>query len=62
MWNSSTGVNNACIAANKGAEEWKCIFAQYTYPHIVTPTFVAEGGYDSCVRLSVCLSATPMQT
>jgi len=27
MWNSSTGVNDACIAANT-AEPWKCIFAQ----------------------------------
>ena len=32
MWNSSTGVNDACIAANnKGGSAWKCIFAQYTY-------------------------------
>eukprot|EP00040_Diaphanoeca_grandis_P028198 m.162258 g.162258 ORF g.162258 m.162258 type:complete len:518 (-) comp31270_c0_seq1:36-1589(-) len=47
MWNSSTGVNDACVAANAGDEGWRCIFAQYTYPHITTPTFVAEGAYDS---------------
>lgn len=29
MWNSSTGVNDACITANGEGEEWKCIFAQY---------------------------------
>ena len=46
MWNSSTGVNDACIAASVG-QEWRCIFAQYTYPHIATPTFIAEGAYDS---------------
>lgn len=71
MWNSSTGVNDACVAANPGVE-WRCIFAQvrqpppaaaspsgsslsrcgrpaaqYTFPHITTPTFIAEGGYDS---------------
>jgi len=47
MWNSSTGVNDACIAANPGDQAWRCIFAQYTYPHITTPTFIAEGAYDS---------------
>eukprot|EP00729_Bicosta_minor_P000484 gene484-29709_t len=31
MWNSSTGVNDACITANGEGEEWKCIFAQYAY-------------------------------
>ena len=46
MWNSSTGVNDACIAASVG-QEWRCIFAQYTYSHIATPTFIAEGAYDS---------------
>ena len=54
MWNSSTGVNDACVA-NNAAEAWRCIFAQYTYPHIATPTFVAEGGYDSCVSPPPCL-------
>ena len=40
------GVNDACISAN-AAEPWRCIFAQYTLPHIKTPFFVAEGAYDS---------------
>jgi hypothetical protein len=47
MWNSSAGVNDACIAAHPGQDAWRCIFAQYTFPHISTPTFIAEGGYDS---------------
>lgn len=46
MWNSTTGVNDACIAANS-VEPWKCIFAQYTLPHIAADFFVAEGAYDS---------------
>ena len=28
-------------------EQWRCIFAQYTIPHIGTPLFVTEGRYDS---------------
>jgi len=47
MWNASTGVNDRCIASYQQQEHWRCIFAQYTYPHIVTPTFIAEGAYDS---------------
>jgi hypothetical protein len=47
MWNSTTGVNDDCIAATPPSDQWRCIFAQYTYPHIKTPTFIAEGAYDS---------------
>ena len=35
----SQGVNDACIAANGGGDEWKCIFAEHTSPHIKTPIF-----------------------
>ena len=44
--NSTSGVNDACIAANAGSE-WKCIFAEHTSPHIVTPIFPLQGEYDS---------------
>ena len=35
----SQWVNDACIAANGGGDEWKCIFAEHTSPHIKTPIF-----------------------
>jgi hypothetical protein len=44
--NSTSGVNDACIAANSG-NEWKCIFAEHTAPHIQTPIFPLQGEYDS---------------
>eukprot|EP00040_Diaphanoeca_grandis_P032659 m.198465 g.198465 ORF g.198465 m.198465 type:complete len:410 (-) comp32695_c3_seq1:82-1311(-) len=44
--NSTSGVNDACIAANVGME-WKCIFAEHTSPHIKTPIFPLQGEYDS---------------
>ena len=53
--NSTSGVNDACIAANAGSE-WKCIFAEHTSPHIVTPIFPLQGEYDSWreCRLKPC--------
>jgi len=45
-WNSTNGVNQACIDDNQG-QEWKCIFAPYTYPYIQTPLFVVQAKYDS---------------
>ena len=45
-FNSTSGVNNACIAANPGVE-WKCYFAEHTAPHLKTPIFPLQGEYDS---------------
>ena len=47
LWNSSSGVNDACIKGNPG-REWRCIFAQYTWPYITSRFFVMEGMYDRC--------------
>lgn len=46
LFNSSSGVNDACIAANPGLE-WKCYFAEHTSPHIKTPIFPLQAEYDS---------------
>jgi len=46
VFNSTSGVNQACIAANPGLE-WKCIFAEHTSPHIKTPIFPLQAEYDS---------------
>jgi len=46
--NSGPGVNQRCIQANAAAgEQWKCIFAEHTSPHIETPIFPLQGAYDS---------------
>jgi len=29
-------------------EQWRCIFAQYTAPFIVTPLFVLNSRFDAC--------------
>ena len=46
VWNSSAGVNAACIAAHRGADAWKCMMAQYTLPYIKTPIYANEGLFD----------------
>ena len=34
--NSTHGVNDACIAAQKPGDEWKCNFAEEAYAHTGT--------------------------
>ena len=47
------GVNDACVRANP-ADAWKCMFAQYTLPHITSPIFVENR---SLQPLLLCRSA-----
>jgi len=47
MFNSSGGANDACVNSYPEAEQWKCFFAQYTYPHIKSPLFVWNSRFDS---------------
>jgi len=42
---AKSALNQACIADNWGAD-WKCTFAEYTLPYVVTPTFVLNSQYD----------------
>jgi hypothetical protein len=44
--NSTSGVNDACIAAHPGTES-QCMFAEHTAPHIQTPIFPLQSAYDS---------------
>jgi hypothetical protein len=46
LFNSSGGVNAACIAAHPGNKS-DCIFAANTLPHIRTPIFVLQSAFDS---------------
>jgi len=46
--NATSGVNQACIQAHEATQDtWKCFFAQWTSPHITTPTFPLQSVYDS---------------
>eukprot|EP01012_Entosiphon_sulcatum_P023990 TRINITY_DN2914_c0_g1_i1.p1 TRINITY_DN2914_c0_g1~~TRINITY_DN2914_c0_g1_i1.p1 ORF type:complete len:389 (+),score=58.84 TRINITY_DN2914_c0_g1_i1:27-1169(+) len=46
--NSSSGVNQQCISAHSSTkDEWMCMFAEHTAPHIKTPTFPLQSVYDS---------------
>jgi len=44
--NASSGVDQDCIAANKGKED-NCFFAEHTAPHVKTPFFALQAEYDS---------------
>ena len=56
--NSTSGVNDACIAGNAGSE-WKCIFAEHTSPFITTPIFPLQGEYDSYASAPRLRHASP---
>ena len=44
----------ACLASFAPAgEQWRCIFAQYMTPFIVTPLFVLNSRFDQC-QLAGC--------
>jgi len=46
--NSTSGLNSRCINAYVSTDSaWRCIFAQYTSPFIVTPIFPLQSEYDS---------------
>eukprot|EP01064_Diplonema_japonicum_P028022 TRINITY_DN421_c1_g1_i4.p1 TRINITY_DN421_c1_g1~~TRINITY_DN421_c1_g1_i4.p1 ORF type:complete len:449 (+),score=126.40 TRINITY_DN421_c1_g1_i4:34-1380(+) len=64
--NSTHGVNDACIAAYPADEQWKCNFAQYTYPHIQAPFLALNSGYDSwqtgCIYAAKLVPGFPNQT
>jgi len=48
MWNStlSGGTNLACLKAQRHADAWKCLMAQYVVPHIKTPYFLMNSAVD----------------
>jgi hypothetical protein len=39
-------VNAACVAATPAAERYRCFMAQYTYPHVRTPTYMLNSKWD----------------
>merc|ERR1712151_899055 len=49
MQNSSSGVNQACLAsyASSLSESWRCIFANESYAHSKTPMFPLNSALDS---------------
>lgn len=50
MQNSSGGVNPHCAAAMAAADPanaWRCIFANYSYAHTMTPMFPLQSSLDS---------------
>ena len=49
MQNASGGVNQACIASFMAspAEQWRCIFANYSYAHTQTPMFPLQSSLDA---------------
>jgi hypothetical protein len=46
MQNTSGGVDASCIESTAPENQWICFFAQYALPHISTPMFVVNSGYD----------------
>ena len=48
LMNSTSGVNAACAAAHRHhAEEWRCIFANESWSHSATPTFLLNSAIDA---------------
>eukprot|EP01046_Picozoa_sp_COSAG06_P046471 COSAG06_NODE_6585_length_2867_cov_1.705564_2_plen_586_part_00 len=50
--NASSGVDQSCIAAQATKDNWwKCFFAEHTLPHVSTPLFILNSGYDPVSQL-----------
>ena len=47
MQNSTSGVNAGCIASLPKAEQWRCIFANYSYAHTQAPIFPMNSAIDA---------------
>ena len=47
MQNSTGGVNAKCIASLPRAEQWRCIFANYSYAHVESPIFPLNSAIDA---------------
>ena len=47
MQNSTGGVNAKCIASLPQAEQWRCIFANYSYAHVESPIFPLNSAIDA---------------
>lgn len=46
LQNTTLHTNQQCIDAS-GTDAWQCFFPQYTAPHLQTPIFAVNSGYDS---------------
>jgi hypothetical protein len=47
MQNSSGGVNAKCVASLPEPEQWRCIFANYSYAHTESPIFPLNSAIDA---------------
>lgn len=47
LHNSSSGLNEDCIHAQKRKKRWRCFFAQYSLPFVKSRLFVVNSLYDS---------------
>lgn len=46
LHNSSTGLNQACLRAQKRGQEWRCFFPQYSIPFVTSQVFLVNALYD----------------
>ena len=46
LHNSSSGLNQACLRAQKPGEDWLCLFPQYSVPFVRSPLFFVNSLYD----------------
>ena len=58
LWDSY--MNKQCVKKNK-AEYWACMLANYSYPYVVTPIFIAEALTDQLQLDAHCQLPTPSQ-
>merc|ERR1712113_204247 len=47
MQNSTGGVNKACVEDHRPEDQWKCIFANFSYAYSTTPMFPLQSALDS---------------
>ena len=47
LHNSSSGLNHACIRAQKRKQKWRCFFPQYSLPFVSSSLFIVNSLYDA---------------
>lgn len=57
LWQSDQNLNQGCLATFAKDQWWKCLFADYSFDYIQTPTFILEPMYDT-YQLSYALGDT----
>jgi len=59
LQNTTGHTNAACEAAAAPGDEWRCFFPEVTAPHLATPIFALNSGYDRWQLANIWFATAP---